>query len=64
MIYRTATLCALLLLGACSPSNNENTPPPKLFAEQRDALDKAKTISPEQQKHDEAQRKAVDEQTK
>ena len=64
MNYRTTTLCALLLLSACSPNNSEKTPPPKLFAEQREALDKAKTVNPEQQKQDEAQRKAVDEQTK
>lgn len=64
MNYRTATLCALLLLSACSPNNSENTPPPKLFAEQREALDKAKTVDPEQQKHDAEQRKTIDEQTK
>jgi hypothetical protein len=62
--YTAATLCTLLLLGACSPNNSEKAPPPKLFAEQRDALDKAKTVNPEQQKHDEEQQKAVDEQTK
>jgi len=64
MIVRITTLCALLLLGACSPSNGDKTPPPKLFAEQREALDKSKTVAPEQEKHDEEQRKAVDEQTK
>ena len=64
MTYRTLTLCALLLLGACNPSNSEKTPPPKLFAEQREALDKAKTVAPAEQKHYEEQQKAVDEQTK
>jgi uncharacterized lipoprotein len=64
MIVRLTAFLALLLLSACSPSNSDKTPPPKLFAEQREALDKAKTVAPEQQKHDEEQQKAVDEQTK
>lgn len=59
---RTAALCALLLLGACSP-NNDQTPPPKVFKEQRDVLDKAKTVDPAQQQQDEAQRKAIEQQT-
>ncbi|MFA5825483.1 MAG: hypothetical protein WC825_05865 [Gallionellaceae bacterium] len=63
MTYRTATLCALLLLGACSPSNEEKAPAPKLFEEQRDALDKAKTVNPAQQQQDEEQRKAIEKQT-
>lgn len=64
MNYRIAILCLLLLLSSCSPDNSEKTPPVKLFAEQRSALDKAKTVDPEQQKRDEEQRKAVEEQTK
>ena len=64
MVYRIFTLCTLLLLSACSPSNSEKTPPPKLFAEQRDALDKAKIVVPAEQKHNDEQQKAVDEQTK
>jgi len=64
MAYRTLTLCALLLISACSPSNSEKSPPPKLFADQRDALDKAKTVGATEQKHSEEQQKAVDEQTK
>lgn len=64
MTNRIAILCSLLILSACSPDNSEKTPPVKLFAEQRNALDKAKTVDPEQQKHDEEQRKAIDEQTK
>jgi hypothetical protein len=51
-------------LSACSPDNKDNTPPPKLFATQRDALDKAKTVNAAQQKNDEEQHKAIDEQTK
>ncbi len=51
-----AALCALLLLCACSPNNNE-PPAPKLFKEQRDLLDKAKAVEPAQQQQDEAQRK-------
>jgi hypothetical protein len=63
MIYRTAPLlCALLLLGACSPNNNE-TPAPKLFKDQREALDKAKAVDPAQQKQDEEQKKAIEQQT-
>jgi protein involved in sex pheromone biosynthesis len=50
-------LCALMMLGACSPGNNE-TPAPKIFKQQRDALDKAKAVEPAQQQQDEAQRKA------
>lgn len=63
MIYRTATLCALLLLAACSPDKKEDIPQPKLFEEQRNALDQAKAVNAEQQKQDEAQRKAVEQQT-
>lgn len=62
MTYRTAALCAFLLLGACSPNKEEKTPP-KLFEEQRDALDKAKTVNPAQQQQDEEQRKAIEKQT-
>jgi hypothetical protein len=63
MSYLATILCTLLLLGACSPSNSEKSPP-KLFAEQREALDKAKTVNTEQEKHNEEQQKAVDGQTK
>lgn len=63
MIYRTAPLlCALLLLSACSPNDNE-TPAPKLFKDQRDVLDKAKTVDPALQKQDEEQRKAMEQQS-
>ncbi len=62
MTYRTATLlCALLLLSACGKS--EDQPAPKLFKDQRDVLDKAKTVDPAQQKQDEEQRKAIEQQT-
>ncbi len=64
LTYRIAILCTLLLLSACGPDNNAKAPPAKLFADQRSVLDKAKTVDPEQQKHDEEQRKAIDEQTK
>ena len=64
MIYRIATLFALIPICACNPGNSEKASPPKLFAEQREALDKAKTVAPEQKKQDEEQRKAIDEQTK
>ncbi|MDP2759720.1 MAG: hypothetical protein Q8O64_04855 [Sideroxyarcus sp.] len=63
MTHRITTLfCAMLLLNACSP--NENPPPaPKLFEEQRNALDKAKAVEAEQQKLAEEQRKAIEQQT-
>ena len=62
MIYRTFTLlCTILLLGACGKT--ENQPPPKLFKDQIDVLDKAKTVDPAQQKQDQEQRKAIEQQT-
>jgi hypothetical protein len=62
MTYRTATLlCALLLISACGQSDNQ--PAPKLFKDQRDVLDKAKTVEPAQQKQDEEQRKMIEQQT-
>lgn len=63
MTYRTATLLCttLLLLIACGPNDNE-PPPPKLFEDQRDALDKAKALDPALQKQDEEQRKAIEQQ--
>ena len=63
MINRTALLCLLVLVGACSPDKNEDAPRPKLFEEQRNALDQAKAVNAEQQKQEEAQKKAVDQQT-
>lgn len=62
MTYRIATLlCAILLLAACSPKDNE-PPAPKLFEGQRDALDKAKAVDAELQKRDEAQQKEIEQQ--
>jgi uncharacterized membrane protein YgcG len=57
----TFILFSLLLLGACSPS--ETTPPPKLFKEQRDVLDKAKAVDAAQQQQAEEQRKLIEQQT-
>ena len=63
MTCRTTTLlCALLLLCACSPGDNQ--PAPKLFKDQRDVLDKAKTVDAAQQNHDAEQRKAIEQQSK
>lgn len=59
--YFTFPLCALLLCG-CSP-NNDPTPAPKLFKEQRDVLDKAKGIDESQQRLFEEQQKALEKQT-
>jgi len=63
MAHRLTTLiCAIFLFSACGP--NENPPPaPKLFEEQRDALDKAKAVDAEQQKLAEERRKAIEQQT-
>lgn len=62
MTYRTATLvCAILLLGACSKSDDQ--PAPKLYKEQRDALDRAKAVDPMAQKQAEEQRKEMEQQT-
>jgi len=55
-------LSAALALGACS--RDEPPPPvPKLFAEQRDALDQAKDVSAMQLEAAEQQRKAMEQQT-
>lgn len=56
-------LSAALMLGACSRSD---TPPPtpKLFEEQRDALDKAKEVGAMQLDAAEQQRKAMEQQTR
>lgn len=62
MIRHTAALCALLLLAACKPDSDQ-PPAPKLFEEQRNALDKAKAVDEAQQRQAEEQRKAVEQQT-
>ena len=57
-------LCTALALSACGPNNSgKPTEPPKLFEEQRDALDKAKAVPGVEQKQDEEQRKAIEKQT-
>lgn len=62
MAYRTfALLCTILLLTACGQSDNQ--PTPKLFKDQRDALDKAKTVDATLQKQAEEQRKTTEQQT-
>ena len=62
MTCRTATLlCAILLLGACGQSDNQS--PPKLFKDQLDTLDKAKTVEGTLQKQNEEQRKKIEQQT-
>jgi hypothetical protein len=56
-------LSLLLALSACS--RDEPPPPaPKLFAEQRDALDQAKGVGALQLEAAEQQRKAMEEQTR
>lgn len=55
-------LCAALVLAACS--RNEPPPPaPKLYTEQRDALDQAKEVSTMQLEAAAQQRKAMEQQT-
>lgn len=60
MNYRTFILLFPLLLGACGKS--DDAPAPQLFKEQRDVLDRAKTVDPTVQKQDEEQRKAIEQQ--
>jgi major membrane immunogen (membrane-anchored lipoprotein) len=62
MIYRTAALCALLLLGACNKNDNP-IPTPKLLQEQREVLDKAKAVDGTVQQQSETQRKATEQQS-
>ena len=60
MTKRTTTLlCALLLLGACGQSSDQ--PPPKLFEDQRAALEKAKAVDAEIRALAEKQKKAMEE---
>ena len=61
MTCRIAAIGTLVLLSACSPS--EQTPPPQLFKEQRSALDQAKAIESAQQQQAEEQQKAIEQQT-
>jgi hypothetical protein len=61
MNHHTTALCALLLLAACSPNDN-TTPAPKLFKEQRDVLDEAKGVGGIVQQQSEEQRKAAEKQ--
>lgn len=61
MNYRPAIiLSALLSLNACG--QKEDTPPPKLFEDQRQALDKAKEVSAIQMEAAEKQRKEIEQQ--
>jgi len=60
MNYRTAIILSALLLSACG--QKEETPPPKLFEDQRNVLDKAKDVNALQQEEAEKQRKAIEQQ--
>jgi outer membrane lipoprotein-sorting protein len=57
--YTITLLCTLLLLSACGQSSDQ--PPPKLFEDQRAALDKAKAVEAELQAQAEKQRKAIEQ---
>lgn len=61
MNHRIAILFSLLLLAACG--QKEDTPPPKLFEDQRNALDKARDVNAMQQEEAEKQRKELEKQT-
>ena len=54
-----ALVCSILLLGACGPGGKD-APPPKLFQDQRDALDKAKAVDGALQKQNDEQRKEIE----
>lgn len=56
-------LTATLLLCACSRSDTQ-PPAPKLFEEQRDALDKAKEVGAMQLEAAAQQRKSMEQQTR
>ncbi|TNC99603.1 MAG: hypothetical protein FD121_99 [Gallionellaceae bacterium] len=60
--YCSAALCSLLFLSACGEKKDE-TPPPKLFSEQREALDKAKTVNDTLQKSNAEQQKKIEHQS-
>lgn len=57
----TAALLALGLLSACSPSENA-APKQKLFEQERNVLDKSKTIDAAQQQQTQEQKDAIDKQ--
>jgi outer membrane biogenesis lipoprotein LolB len=59
MIFRTLAVLALCLLGACTP--NDDTPPkPKLFEQERNALEKSKAVDAAQQQQSQEQKEAID----
>ncbi|MBI5005729.1 MAG: hypothetical protein HZB95_01260 [Nitrosomonadales bacterium] len=62
MSYRTAAFLSILLLSACSPGDDD-APPPKLFEDQRQALDKAKEVNSIQLDAAEKQRKDIEQQS-
>ncbi|HAF44041.1 MAG TPA: hypothetical protein DCK83_03650 [Gallionellaceae bacterium] len=61
MSYRITSILFIFLLNACG--QKEDTPPPKLFEDQRNALDKAKDVNTTQQEEAEKQRKELEKQT-
>ena len=60
MSYRIAAILFIFLLNGCG--QKEDTPPPKLFEDQRQVLDKAKDVGAQQQEAAEKQRKAIEQQ--
>jgi ABC-type uncharacterized transport system auxiliary subunit len=54
-------LCTIFLLSACSPSDNQ--PAPKLFQDQIEVLNKAKTVEGTVQNLDAEQKKAIEQQS-
>lgn len=63
MSYRIAIISTLLLLSACDQKSKEQTEPPKLFADQREALDKAKAVGAALQEQEDKKRKELEQQT-
>lgn len=63
-MHRHTALILTTTLLLCACDRNEPPPPaPKLFVEQRDALDKAKEVGAMQLEAAEQQRKAMEQQT-
>lgn len=61
---KTLTLCTLLALLAACGGEADNKPKPQLFQQERSVLDKAKGVDAAQQQQDEAQRQAIEQQTR
>lgn len=61
MTYRIPAILFIFLLNACG--QKEDAPPPKLFEDQRNALDKAKDVNAMQLEEAEKKRKEIEQQS-